>query len=378
MIKREKEMKYLSFDIECCDGRHICEFGYVVVDEKFNVLERDCITMNPEYKFALTGREHEKDILLSYPEEIYYNSPTFDYYYTKIKDLLTMPDCKIIGFSLYNDSVFLATACELYDREPIKFEYYDFQKLYQGYMKSRKSASVESMTKELGITDIKLHKSDDDAWAVIRGLQVIGEKEKISLVDTVNLLKKCNNDYHAEQAIERNRTLVEKAKSGNISAQNKIMKRFIHKLKIKNLNKNDDFTGKNICISSNFQKAHFNEFLGIIQRLYEYGANYTGKASECDVFIEYQKSGIEDPRYLSVMRAIETENRYIRILSLDEGLKALNLVLENLSKIDHVNGKAYIEKNKQRKEKGRIHNFIDKTNIPTTIGDILKSKGVNF
>lgn len=43
-------MKYLSFDIECCDGRHICEFGYVVADEKFNVLERDCITMNPEYK----------------------------------------------------------------------------------------------------------------------------------------------------------------------------------------------------------------------------------------------------------------------------------------------------------------------------------------
>ena len=205
--------------------------------------------MNPEYKFALTGREHEKDILLAYPEEIYYNSPTFDYYYTKIKDLLTMPDCKIIGFSLYNDSVFLATACELYDREPIKFEYYDFQKLYQGYMKSKKSASVESMTKELGITDIKLHKSDDDAWAVIRGLQVIGEKEKISLVDTVNLLKKCNNDYHAEQAIERNRTLVEKAKNGNISAQNKIMKRFIHKLKIKNLNKNDDFTGVDAILS---------------------------------------------------------------------------------------------------------------------------------
>lgn len=217
-----------------------------------------------------------------------------------------------------------------------------------------------------------------DKISVIRGLQVIGKKERLSLVDTVNLLKKCNNDYHAEQAIERNRTLVEKAKNGNISAQNKIMKCFIHKLKIKNLNKNDDFTGKNICISSDFQKAHFNEFLGIIQRLYEYGANYTGKASECDVFIEYQKSGIEDPRYLSVMRAIETENRYIRILSLDEGLKALNLVLENLSKIDYVNGKAYIEKNKQRKEKGRIHNFIDKTNIPTTIGDILKSKGVNF
>ena len=172
--------------------------------------------------------------------------------------------------------------------------------------------------------------------------------------------------------------MAEKSKSGNVAAQNKIIKNFIYKLKIKDLNINDDFTGKNICISSDFQKLYFNEFLGMIQRLYEYGANYTGKASECDVFIEYQQSEIEDPRYLSVMRAIETEKRHIRILSLDEGLKALNLVLENLSKIDHINEKAYIERIKQRKEKGRIHNFIDKTNISTTIGDILKSKGVNF
>ena len=91
-------------------------------------------------------------------------------------------------------------------------------------MRSKKSASVESMAKELGITDIKLHKSDDDAWAVIRGLQVIGEKERLSLVDTINTLKKCNKNYHAEQAIERNRTLAEKAKSGNVAAQNKIIK----------------------------------------------------------------------------------------------------------------------------------------------------------
>ena len=32
-------MKYLSFDIECCDGKHICEFGYVIVDEKFNTID---------------------------------------------------------------------------------------------------------------------------------------------------------------------------------------------------------------------------------------------------------------------------------------------------------------------------------------------------
>ena len=37
-------MRYLSFDIECCDGRSICEFGYVITDESFNIIEKDCFT----------------------------------------------------------------------------------------------------------------------------------------------------------------------------------------------------------------------------------------------------------------------------------------------------------------------------------------------
>ena len=80
-------MKYLVFDIECCDGQHICEFGYVFIDENFSVLERDYITINPEHKFKLTGREHESDITLAFSEEIYFNSPTFDYYYDRIRSV---------------------------------------------------------------------------------------------------------------------------------------------------------------------------------------------------------------------------------------------------------------------------------------------------
>ena len=189
-------MKYLSFDIECCDGQHICEFGYVLIDEQFNVLERDCITINPEYKFKLTGRERESDISLAFPEEVYYNSPTFDFYYERIKSIFTMSDCQIIGFSLSNDASFLATAYELYEKEPIGFTYYDFQKLYQGYTKAKNRTSVEGLVEELQITDITLHKSDDDSWAVIRALQIIGEKENLTLSETLKMLKKRNNDYH--------------------------------------------------------------------------------------------------------------------------------------------------------------------------------------
>lgn len=41
-------MRYLFFDIECCNGRDICEFGYVITDTEFNVLEKNDFTINPE------------------------------------------------------------------------------------------------------------------------------------------------------------------------------------------------------------------------------------------------------------------------------------------------------------------------------------------
>lgn len=47
-------MKYLIFDIGCCDGRHIYEFGYVITNDKFEVLEKQVITINPDKPFNLT------------------------------------------------------------------------------------------------------------------------------------------------------------------------------------------------------------------------------------------------------------------------------------------------------------------------------------
>ena len=46
-------MKYLFFDIECCDGNHICSFGYVIVNNNFEILEKKDLVMNPEKRFKL-------------------------------------------------------------------------------------------------------------------------------------------------------------------------------------------------------------------------------------------------------------------------------------------------------------------------------------
>ena len=369
-------MKYLSFDIECCDGKHICEFGYVIIDEKFNILERVCITINPCHEFKLTGREHERDIALAYPEEIYFNSHTFDYYYDRIKNVLTMSDCKIIGFSLSNDLGFLETAYELYEKEPINFSYCDFQKLYQGYTKAKNRTSIEGFVKELQISDIKLHKSDDDAWAVIRALQIIGEREKLTLPQTLKMLKQRINDYWVERNRECNRVLIEKIKSGNLKAQNKFLKNFIRKLTVSKAQKDDLFFGNSVCISSHFQKNKFNEFLAIIERLYLYGATYTGKASICDIFIEYQDGEEDEIRFVSVKQTIEAECKAIQILSLDAALKALSLTETELISVDYINGKIFNEGKEKKLRKSQ--SYIDKINQATTIGDILNAKGITI
>ena len=57
-------MNYLIFDIECCDGKHICEFGYVITNEKFEVLDKQVLTINPEKPFNLTGRKNQDDLIL--------------------------------------------------------------------------------------------------------------------------------------------------------------------------------------------------------------------------------------------------------------------------------------------------------------------------
>ena len=374
--EKEEDMRYLSFDIECCDGHHICEFGYVLIDEQFNILERDCLTIDPGHKFKLTGREHESDIQLAFPEEVYYSSPKFDFYYDRIKALLTMKECQIIGFSLSNDTGFLATACELFGKEPIPFTYYDFQKLYQGYTKAKNRTSVEGIVKELEIIGIQLHKSDDDAYAVIKALQIIGEREKLTLSETLEMLKQKNKSYKAERAREHNLSLIEKINSGNSKAQREFLKNFIHRLKVSEEKKEAIFFGKIVCISSHFQAKRFNEFLAVIKRVYEYGATYTGKVSMCDIFIEYQDGEEEDVRMAIVKKVVENGEKEITILSLAEALKLLGLAEKDLNKVDYINCKLYTERKTRKYQKSQT--YIDKNEKPTTIGDVLRLQGVDI
>ena len=358
-------MNYLIFDIECCDGKHICEFGYVLFTEDFGVLARECITINPEYPFKLSGREHESDIQLAFPEEVYFNSSTYEGVYEKIKGIIETPDCQIIGFSMKNDVTFLNIANDIYEKEEFEFTYLDFQTLYQAYTDAENRSSVEKCVKELGIEDITLHKSDDDSYAVMLALKKFCEKENLTLPETLKMLQKLKDGYFAERAKVRNLMLIDKIEAGGLKAQKEFLGKFISNLKVNKKSKDCYFAGKSVCIAQNYQKTNFNQVLSLLEILYSVGAFYKAKASECNIFI-LTEGYEEDLRYIRAKQAIE-EGVMIEFIPLSGILEKLSISEEYLSKKNHV--REILNRKKQRSYQ---------ESKPSTLGELLKAKGINL
>ena len=290
-------MEYLSFDLECSDGSHVCEFGYVLFDDDFTLIEKKCVLIDPEAPFRLRGRKESKDLELAFTQREYRAAPKFPSVYPKIKELLEKEDRVIFGFALRNDVGFLHTACERYGLAELKFSFYDFQKLYRGYTGSKNNASVKTFVEELEIDDLTLHKSDDDAHAVMLGLKKICEKESLTLTEAVDFMMKKARLLKKELSEEQILSIPDKLKTGNRTAQKEYLYYFIRRVKRKKKIACEALFGKKVCVSSEFERTRYNEFLSLVELLFRADAVYTNKAGECDVFVLASDDAEEDGRY---------------------------------------------------------------------------------
>lgn len=327
-------MRYLSFDIECCDGEHICEFGYVIFDDQFNILDKKNFLINPKHKFDLIGRKHSKDLILNYSEEEYRNSPEFSYYHYTIKNIIEADNQTIIGFSMVNDRNFLKTACERYAKEPISFKFNDFQTFYCAYSHANKKVSIEKVIEDLQMDGIVLHKSDDDASVVVLALKKIAEKESLcSVKETLRYLKEMTKNYNNEKAVKKIESFKHKLLDGDIKAQNIYIKNFIAKIANNAIASQDG--ARKVCFGVNYQKFYFNELIALIQELYKNNYKYTGKVSECDIFVKFDHFDkgelCADVRYEAAIVQTTSGDTSLDIILLEEFLQSLKLSREILS-----------------------------------------------
>lgn len=207
-------MKYLFFDIECADGIRMCSFGYVLVDEKFNILSKKDILINPKCAFRLGRDEFDPNIELAYPVSEFLKQKVFPCYYDEIKNLIISKGVIPVGHSVLSDMSFIKFACNRYNLDLIEYRAFDTQRAYALYSNSH-NKKLHKIIEELDIDESGLceHKSCDDAEFTMRVAKKLCEIESITMSELIDRYPQAMFELKHEDEEE----ITEEKKFGRVS-----------------------------------------------------------------------------------------------------------------------------------------------------------------
>lgn len=195
-------MRYLFFDIECANnfGKvcKMCEFGYVLTDDKFNVLQKCDYPMSPGKKNVRSNRfdlkiyEREPGFQWAYDIDYYYNCEEFPAFYNRIKALVEDENTLVLGHSVDNDLRYLASSAMRYKLAPFKFIAYDTQVMMNYFSEKRqrfmglKDAFLQLCSKE-ELIKLQPHLSADDAYMTMRVVERMCTELEVTLPELIDL-----------------------------------------------------------------------------------------------------------------------------------------------------------------------------------------------
>ncbi|MFA6867180.1 MAG: exonuclease domain-containing protein [Clostridia bacterium] len=271
-------MRYLFFDIECANCNNglgkMCSFGYVICDTEFNVIKKEDILINPDAKFSY-GIYCNKYITLGYPLEEFINKPKFDYFYPKIKEILTYPDQIVIGHAINNDVNFLLCEYERYNLPILKYDFFDSQELYRILTKDTQHKRLATICEELAIEIGVEHRSDEDALMTCQIMEKICENNATTLPELFE--NNPTSGHKMESAIAR----YDKRKTLLLFTE------FVKSVcpQHKQHRTNEDIMGKTFCFSRKLEVVDFPKMAQLIQIVVDVGGYYTSKVEKCDYFV---------------------------------------------------------------------------------------------
>ena len=350
-------MNYLFFDCEfaSCKGgsEKICEFGYVMADENFNVLYKGNIIINPNIKNADWDWYALKKILTRKKEQ-YENMLLFPAYHKKIVALIQNADY-ILGHTIEADVHALNCELQRYNLPALNFDFYDIKEMYKAYNDTKKSVSVENILSELGIKgDDNKHDAEADAFNTMLELKTILEKLEFKLEEmieacpgakdrTENFL--IDSRVRAEQArAERQKAMLEGDYSDGSNDMLSMRRRCNKKTFVQfldNVQVTAEGSGKckdkKISISINYECKHFKEMMNLVQIIKNEGGEYVLKGSEADIFVTYASFHDDGTpwlcnreKYVDIALA---EGKQIQKMTFDEFLSMLGMTNEELESL---------------------------------------------
>lgn len=181
-------MNFIFFDIECAcvskNSAKICAFGYCLTDEKFNIIKKEDILINPQGGFRLTDRKGDKGLVLPYDYSGFKSCPTFPQVYPLISRLLTGENV-VFGHSVMNDVKYLNLETERFSLPYLDFSFYDTQFIYMNKVSEfERQMGLGGIAEALGVS-FTAHKAADDAYATMKIAEAISKSENKDLLSLI-------------------------------------------------------------------------------------------------------------------------------------------------------------------------------------------------
>ena len=313
-------MKYLFFDIECSvvskNAAKICAFGYCLTDEKFHILEKEDILINPQGGFHLTDRKGTQGLVLPYKYEDFKKYPTFCEKKDKIYSLLQDEDTLVVGHATMNDVKYLNLESKRFSLPSFHFSFADTQFLYMNRIQEfSRQFGLGVIAEELKV-DFVAHRAVDDAFATMKIAEALckAEGEDVTLpqfIEKYQITLGRISDYEITQStsvafaaykqeIERKKEMREKLKAEfHVFADREKRKRAKEGL-LKN---------QSVCFSHPLE-IELPLSKRLLQAAFAQAARLTYRAEECDIYVCFE--GESGPRLKSV------ENGGAKILTTSE------------------------------------------------------------
>lgn len=180
-------MKYVFFDIECANcfkdsngvsrGK-ICEFGYVITDENFNVINSEEIIINPKDKFDFFVLNK----MLAYRKEIYLNAEDYATVYDKIKNIFELEDAIYIGHTIDADAEYLNDEALRYNKPYFHFKFYDISYVYRDIAGDSRKKKLEEISRLLNVgMHLHAHRAQDDAYTTMLIVKDLCKRQNLDI-----------------------------------------------------------------------------------------------------------------------------------------------------------------------------------------------------
>lgn len=284
-------MKFVFFDIECA-GVHktyakICAFGYVLCDDKFNIIEKKDVLINPKGRFELTDRKGDKGIVLPYDYEKFKSYPKFATVYPQIKALLEDKDSIIIGHAVLNDVKYLNLETQRFHLPSFKFSFADSQMFFMAAKDDfSRQFGLEHIAEELGV-EFTPHRAADDAYATMKVVEVMCRRNNTDYFGLVKSLgftagKISNYVVTPPQCVGYKKYKQTKNREKRERSEKRI------KFNDNILKKRTRTAGKLAGKKFNFSRKIEDEIelsIPLVDRIYELGGSYRQRIEDCTHYV---------------------------------------------------------------------------------------------